>query len=205
MQNWEEAESIELTQWVKRVSKHIKSLPKAATKAITGKSLNQVLFDTSTLRHSAVHRLPTSANGILNMVTTAVSFAEALNDDKRAAKIEKIKQRLSAKIGDIVQHQTLLERKLSDELEDLGRRRAEIDASERQAIDDVLKMDKAQRAEAGLAVENILSNVLEGPRFCTCAQDSATESPEDDVKPENYSDAFLEGGITSHLQYSKAP
>ena len=61
---WHEAESIELTEWTKRFSKYAKSLPPAAIKPIAGKSIAQVLFGTSALRHSAVHRLPTSAAGI---------------------------------------------------------------------------------------------------------------------------------------------
>ena len=64
---WHEAESIELTEWIKRFSKHAKSLPPSATKPIAGKSFTEVLFGTSTLGHSAVHRLPTSAAGILNI------------------------------------------------------------------------------------------------------------------------------------------
>lgn len=81
-QKWHEAESIELTQWIKKVAKYTKFLPPSAIKPIAGKSIAQVLFGTSTLRHSAVHRLPTSA---------AITFAEALNDSKRAEKVAEIK------------------------------------------------------------------------------------------------------------------
>ena len=79
-QNWHEAESIELTKFVQRFSKYAKSLPKGALKPVRDKSAAEVLFATSKLRHSAVHRLSTSASGIMSMLTAAIDFAEILND-----------------------------------------------------------------------------------------------------------------------------
>ena len=165
---WYDAESIELNQWTSRFSKCAKYLPPSATRPIAGKSLNQVLFETSKLRHSAVHRLPTSAVGILNMVKAAICFADALNDTKRAAKVEAIKQQLASSIEDIVQHQNLLERKLSDQLEDFARRRAEIDELERLAVEDLLDNDKMLRNDVGSVVESFLARLQTVPRTCMC-------------------------------------
>lgn len=153
---WHEAESIELTEWTKRFSKHAKSLPPSAIKPIAGKSILQVLFDTSALRHSAVHRLPTSAAGILNMLQASVNFAEALNDSKRAEKVAEIKTQLEASIEEIVQHQNLLERKLRDQFDDIARRRAELDELERSSIEEMLATDKDQRTVVGSAIESFL-------------------------------------------------
>lgn len=100
-QKWDEPESIELTQWIKIFSKHTKDLPTSATRSIAGKSLKQVLFDTSSLRHAAVHRLPTTAAEIVNMLRAAHSFTTALNDPIRAIEIEGIKVQLSLVIADV--------------------------------------------------------------------------------------------------------
>lgn len=175
-QNWEEVESIELTQWIKRISKHKKSFPPLATKAIAGKGLQEVLFAVSNLRHSAVHRLPTSAAGILKLLDSAITFTEALNDTARKGRIDEIKLELAETIRGIIQHQTLLERKLSDQLIDLARRRAEIDELERLAVKDMLKNDKEHRNIAGLAVENFLSGRAKAPPTCTFEEKATQET-----------------------------
>ncbi|KAI9718433.1 MAG: hypothetical protein M1812_004154 [Candelaria pacifica] len=153
---WHEAESIELTEWTKSFSKYAKSLPPSAIKPIAGKSIAEVLFGTSALRHSAVHRLPTSVAGILKMLHAANFFAEALNDSKRAEKLVEIRIQLEASVEEILQHQYLLERKLRDQLEDIARRRAELDELERLSIEEMLATDKKQRTEVGSAFESFL-------------------------------------------------
>ena len=194
---WEEAESLELTEWIKRFSKYAKSLPPSAIRPIPGKSIAEVLFGTSIIRHSAVHRLPTSAAGILNMLSAAITFAEALNDSKRAEKVAEIKTQLQASIGEIVQHQNLLERKLTDQLEDIARRRAELDELERSSIEEMLATDKEQRTEAGTAFESFLvsSQLVSNP--CAC-----THTPSlDELKAEEDNESSLIGKVLCALYF----
>ena len=181
---WNEAESIELTEWTKRFLKYAKSLPPSAIKPIPGKSLAEVLFGTSTLRHSAVHRLPTSAAGILNMLSAAITFAEALKDSKRAEKVAEIRMQLEASIEEIVQHQNLLERKLTGQFEDIARRRAELDELERSSIEEMLATDKKQRTEVGSAFESILvsSKLVSNP--CACSHTPSSDGTKADSKVE---------------------
>ena len=47
-------------------------------KSVARKITAEILFGTSILRPSAVHRLRTSAAGILNMLSASIIFAEAL-------------------------------------------------------------------------------------------------------------------------------
>ncbi len=166
---WHEAESIELTEWTKRFSKYAKSLPPAAIQPIAGKSIAEVFFGTSALRHSAVHRLPTSVAGILNMLHAAKSFAEALKDSKRTEKLVEIKTQLEASTEEIVQHQYLLERKLRDQLEDIARRRAELDELERLSIEEMLATDKKQRSEVGSTFESFLIGSQQISSPCACS------------------------------------
>lgn len=166
-QKWHEAESIELTEWTKKFSKS-KSVPPSAIKRIAGKSTSEVLFGTSKLRHSAVHRLPCSAAGVLEMLSAAIIFAEALKDSKRAERVMEIRVNLEASIEEIVQHQNLLERKLTDQLEDIARRRAELDEMERSSIEEMLESDKKQRTEVGTAFESFLVDPEEASKPCVC-------------------------------------
>jgi hypothetical protein len=175
-QKWEEAELVELTQWIQEFSKHGKSVPSEATRPAAGKSLEHVLFATSSLRHSAVHRRPTSAAGILEMLNAAITFSEALNDTKRATQIGEIKNELAIIIEDIVQHQNLLERKLCDQLKDLAKRRAEIDELERLAIENMLNNDKSHRTSRGSAVEDFLAELKQASQTCTSERTSIQQN-----------------------------
>lgn len=183
-QNWEEAECIELTQWINRFSKYATNLPAEAINCPGDKSLMQILSATSSLRHSAVHRLSTSAAGILKMIDAAISFTEALKDKKRFLRIQEIKGRLTNTIEDIVQHQTVLEHKLSDQLSDLARKRAELDEQERLAKEDVLSDEKAYRASAASAVNHFLATFR--PTFCNCTPE--WETTQSDPKGDYNSD-----------------
>ena len=167
-QKWYEAESIELNKWNHRFSKYAKSLPPAAMKSIAGKTTAEVLFGTSIIRHSAVHRLRTSAASTLNMLSAAITFTETLNDSKRAERVTKIKRQLEASVEEIVQRQNLLERKLTDQLEDIARRRAELDELERSSIKEMLEADKEQRTEIGSAFENFLVGSEQVFHPCAC-------------------------------------
>ena len=155
---WHETDSVELTEWTRRFSKHANSLPPSATKQMADKSISEVLFATDIIRHAAVHRCPTTAAGILNMLDAAITFTKVLNNSKRTENLTKIKTKLEASVGEIVQYQRLLESKHADQLGDIARRRAEIDELERSSVQEMLAMDKKQRADAGSAFEDFLAS-----------------------------------------------
>lgn len=90
------------------------------------------------------------------MLKAAITFTEALNDSKRTERITEIKTQLEASIEEIVQHQNLLERKLTDQLQDIARRRAELEELERSCVQEMLEADKQQRTEVGAALEGFL-------------------------------------------------
>ncbi|KAL9622826.1 MAG: hypothetical protein Q9204_007995, partial [Flavoplaca sp. TL-2023a] len=193
---WNEAESIELTEWTKRFVKYARSLPPSAIQPVPGKSIAEVLFGTSTLRHSAVHRLPTSAAGISKMLSAAITFAEALNDSKRAGKVAEIKAQLETSIEGIVQHQNLLERKLTDQFEDIVRRRAELDDLERSSIEEMLATDKKQRTEIGSAFESFLVGYRQTSNPCTCSYTPSFDGAKADFKAEeNMESSWIENEL----------
>ena len=100
------------------------------------------------------------------MLSAAITFAEALDDSRRAEKVADIKAQLEASIEEIVQHQNLLQRKLTDQLEDIARRRSELDELENSSIEEMLAMDKKQRTEVGSTFEGFLlgSQQVSNPR-----------------------------------------
>lgn len=190
---WHDAESIELTEWIKRFSKYADSLAPSAINPIPGKSISEVLWGTSTLRHSAVHRLSTSAAGISNMLSAAISFVEALNDPKRAEKITKIKTHLEISIEEIVQQQNLLERKLTDQCREIALRRAELDELERSSIEGMLATDEKQRAEVGFAFESFLVRSQQISNPCACRHASNF----DGAKADSEAEENMENGMST--------
>lgn len=197
-QNWDEPEAIELTQWTKGFSKHSKVVPSSATKKIASKSLSEVLFGVSNLRHSAVHRLPTSANGVVNMMNAAIHFAKALSDARREETIEQLRKELIFQIEQIVHYQTFLERKLYDQSQDFARR-AEIDAMEKLAVQEMLENDKACRKAAGSLIENFLVGLQKVPGTCNCGRGNTADDLKTGAKPEEVTETGVAGMIPGNL------
>ena len=153
---WHEAESIELIKWTHVFSNYAISLPRTATYLCSNKTFEQVLRGTDTIHHSAIHRLPTSAQGTLDMLEAAVEFTKSLRDSERMRRLEDIKSQLETGIQKIVQHQTLLEHRLGIQLESIGRQRANLDELKKSSIEEVLAKDSKQCSEVGSALEDFL-------------------------------------------------
>ncbi|KAL8780665.1 MAG: hypothetical protein Q9194_000768 [Teloschistes cf. exilis] len=181
-------EAVELTEWTKKVVKFTNPLPPAAIKPISGKTIADVLFGTNILRHSAVHRKPTSGGGIVQMLDAAVTFADALNDSRRAEKIAEIKVQLEASIEEIAQHQNLLECKLTDQLREIADRRAELDELERSSIQEMQVADKQQRSSVGASIEHVLLRARQTSNPRACSHGSSF----DGAKAESEADEIIE-------------
>ncbi len=198
-QGWNEVESIELTDWTKNVSQHVRSLPSAAIHGASEKEIQEILLGVSDLRHSAVHRQPTSAPGISCMLSSALAFANALGCYDRAEKIANLKAELETCVADIREHHDLLQHRLSVQLEDIARQRAEIAQREQSVIEEALGVDKNQRAEAGVILEGFFS----GWHLDTISRASHEKRSWDEANSgsitENNIDVVLHGMITPWL------
>ena len=155
---WDEPESIELTEWIKQFPKYAKGLPTSATRPIAGKSLNQVLSDTTTLRHRAVHRKPTSVRAIMEMLQAAYEFALALTDTPRAVLIRTIADQLSASIEILSRGQGLLQRTAFDEFEVTAKGRTELDKLEQLWTINLRGSENIQRTEAAPAIKDVVTD-----------------------------------------------
>jgi hypothetical protein len=75
---WNCAEAVELTKWTRVILKHSEWLPCEAF--AEGLLSQDVLASVQLLRHTAVHRLRTTARGVRKLIRDAVTFAETLGD-----------------------------------------------------------------------------------------------------------------------------
>lgn len=114
------------------------------------------------------------------MLSAAITFAEALNDSRRAESIAEIKRNLENSIEEIVQHQNLLERKLIDQLEEIARRRAELNRLEKSSIEEMLAVDEKQRTEVGNIFESVLVGLQPGSTSCACNYEPSFDRPRAD-------------------------
>jgi len=93
---WDCAEAVELTKWTRIIS-HSEKLPSDALAA--GRSLSQdVLISVDLLRHTAVHRLRTTARGVSKLIQYALKFTETLKDSTRTLELEELYRQIEAKI-----------------------------------------------------------------------------------------------------------
>ncbi|KAI1375489.1 hypothetical protein F4677DRAFT_423017 [Hypoxylon crocopeplum] len=158
---WECASSAELTQWTRLLAKKADKLPKEAFNS-GGTSLAEVLFATNKLRHSAVHRLSTTARGIQDLVKSAAALAFTLGDHKRAGQLEEMCYELESKIKAMELNKNALENSATASLEEIRRQREELDRKEKQAIANMIRDDGENKGLMGALLEDSVARILEG-------------------------------------------
>ena len=84
------AEALELTKWTRIILKHSKWLPREAFAVEGSFSLEEILASVQPLRHTAVHRLRSTARGVHKLMRDSVTFAEALRDSMWIPKLRNL-------------------------------------------------------------------------------------------------------------------
>jgi hypothetical protein len=97
---WDCAEAAELTKWTQLIVKHSEYLPNCAFSQERALSKG-LIVSVHLLRHTAVHRLPTTARGISKLMQYALRFTTALKDSTRTSQLEDLYEQIQAKITDI--------------------------------------------------------------------------------------------------------
>jgi hypothetical protein len=138
---WDCAEAVELTLWAKTLASLCDKLPPGAIFNDSGIPLKVVFSSIGPLRHSAVHRLSTSAQGILKMVQSAVRLAVTLGDNARAASLELVEVDLDRRIKDMKMNKNFLENRLDEQLQMIREQREELDRKETEAVASMFQED----------------------------------------------------------------
>lgn len=149
---WEYSEAAELTKWIKLLQTHEEDISPSAVSMIPGRAWQEVLNATSRIRHSAVHRLHTSAKGIQNMIGDAHLLTTMLKDTTRTSLLERISQELASSIEEVEGRLVILEKDLSEELDLLAKRRAELDRLQDEAIHRIIHHNRENSRVIGLAL-----------------------------------------------------
>lgn len=156
---WECAAAVELTKWSRILAKHSEKLPKNVL-ALNSPPLNEVLFSTHKLRHSAVHRLPTTARGVNQLIESALRLTETLQDHVRAAQLEELHSEIDSKIKAMELNKNVLESGFTQELQEIGRQREELDRKEERLRAEILANDSENKSLVGSLLEESVRKIF---------------------------------------------
>lgn len=161
---WDCPEAIELNKWTHVVVKRLSKLPSHCFEDFASDpmmSLANVLISINKLRHSAVHRLHTTAKGISEMIRSATRFAEALRDSACQQQLNELHHELKGKIRALELNKNFLETKLEHEMQEIARQRKELAEKEKQAIATTLREDKDYGSLIGILLSESVDHIFE--------------------------------------------
>lgn len=178
---WDCAEAAELTKWTRILAHQLDKIPNHAIDNESTASLKEVFFSTNVLRHTAVHRLSTSAKGIHKMIQSASRLAKTLGDRPRAAQLTQLSLEIENRIKDMELNKNFLENRLDEQLRAISEQRAELDRKEQEAITAMLKDDQENKILIGSLLECSCREAFEmdkSKQVETALDRSQTESDE---------------------------
>ncbi|KAF8540206.1 hypothetical protein BDD12DRAFT_880863 [Trichophaea hybrida] len=139
------------------LAKRCDKVPTSAVDNGSEAPLKEVFFSTNVLRHTAVHRLPTTARGIHKMIQSASRLAQTLGDHSRAAELENPHLEIGSRIRDMELNKNFLENRLDEQLQAISEQRAELDRKEREAIATMLQKDQENKLLIGSFLEDAVN------------------------------------------------
>lgn len=144
-EGWEVFEQVELTKWATNL-RGKKNIPRVAISDISDKNWDDVLLAICGLRHTVVHRQPICATRMMSLIDDALALTTMLNDFTRARWIEGIRETLKSVISDIERAKEPLQGRLLSELAIISKKRKELDRTERDVINKIMRMDNTNQA-----------------------------------------------------------
>jgi hypothetical protein len=179
--NWECPTAVELTKWTKLFRKGktklaVQTIPIDFASNEAGETLTAVTY----LRHTAVHRLPTTARGISQLLDAAVNLAQTLQDNLRAAKLDELRSDINIQIKAMELNKNVLEDTVSLQLEEIQRKREELESTEAELIQRMLNDDTNNKTLIGRLLDDSVRRLFTGEK-----QDEDDEKEEKDDEQED--------------------
>ncbi|PLB34915.1 uncharacterized protein BDW47DRAFT_133937 [Aspergillus candidus] len=174
---WDCAMAVELTKWTNFLPRWSSRLPDGSLQ-LQAADLGALMSVIRKIRHTAVHRLPTTARGIASFVASATKLVEALGDTPRLSQLEELHADIQEKIKIMDLTKNALEDQLSRDLRAIQLRREELDRQEEFLRLQTVRNDRENKALMGVLVEEY----IEGPFHRRIVDDSgfATADEGDD-------------------------
>lgn len=156
---WDCAAAMELTEWTKFLAKRSSQLPDDSLQ-LRGLELDALLLTVRRIRHTAVHRLPTTARGVCSLVLEAVKLAETLQDTLRTSQLEELYLDIHNKAQAMELNKNALEYNFAHELEAIQHQREELDRKEEKLKTSTIESDKENKIRTGLLVKESIGKIF---------------------------------------------
>lgn len=128
-----------------------------------------------------MHRLRTTARGISQLLQTALTLTELLQDVSSAAKLEELKLEVDDKIKAIELIKNSLEDRATSKLAEIQRQREELDRQERQLVEDMIREDRDNMTLIGSLLEGSIEKIFKEGREDLNSEDLDSAGVEDEV------------------------
>lgn len=201
---WDCSEAIELNIWTHVVVKCLSKLSSHCFEIFDSfdndpsTSLASILISINTLRHSAVHRLHTTAKGILEMIRSATSFARTLRDLTCQHQLEELHQELEGKVRALELNKNFLGTRVERELQDIAEQRKLLDEKEQLVFTNMLKEDEDYESLIGSLLSQSVDQIFDKVR------ENTSELCEFEQNPAPVTNEKKEGPILNHETIHKA-
>lgn len=159
---WDCAAAVELTRWTKILKKKLPNFHPFQALRPGSPSLQDLMVSAAQLRHTAVHRQPTTARRLAQLLDSAIKLADLLQDHIRAARLEQLKSEVDSKIRAMELSKNVLENEALRKLDDIRRQREQLDKMEKNAIETMMRDDLNNRKLAGRLLEESVRNIFSG-------------------------------------------
>ncbi|PQE27761.1 ubiquinol-cytochrome-c reductase cytochrome c1 protein [Rutstroemia sp. NJR-2017a BVV2] len=157
---WDCAEAAELNKWTSTLVARYGKLPAHAINNDSETPLQDVFLATTVVRHTAVHRLPVTAQGIQKMIQSALQLARTLGDHSRAEGFEGLHLEMESRIRDMELNKNFLENRFDEQLQVISEQRAELDRQEKEALATMLQEDQKNKQLVGSFLEGAVKAIF---------------------------------------------
>lgn len=173
---WECAQAVELTKWTRVLRMHSKTLPAHAFKLNDENSLDMILTSTHKLRHSAVHRLRITAHGVVQLIESARSLTEALQDTERTAQLDELCLDAESKVKAMELNKNVLEDEFAQKLEEIAQKRRDLDKEEEFLRAKLHAEDLENTLLIGSLLEESIEKIFKGSCESGCVNEGEEQS-----------------------------
>ena len=156
---WTCPEAIELQVWTKTMVQSRNSPSEDALgTSLDTLSDSEITFN-DWVRHTAVHRTPRTASGVLELVMSAGRLVGALQDTTRAAKLDRLYREIYAAVTDLKQTKKVMKEDLEEELKGIGVWKANLDCREKEAIASTIRDNAECETSVGALLDRAVADM----------------------------------------------
>ncbi|KAL2801618.1 hypothetical protein BJX63DRAFT_416942 [Aspergillus granulosus] len=156
---WDCAEAVELTKWTRLIQKWSPQLP-CDSLLVNGPELSDALSAVHKIRHTAVHRLLTTARGIDTLVVSAMRMTSILQDPLRTSQLEDLHLDIVSKTETMELQKKALESALAQDLEEIQLQREQLDQKEEDLRRKAVKNDQDMKSLMGDLIAETVKKVF---------------------------------------------